>query len=649
MRKLWSILFAIVGCIGTMFANGVEIDSLYYELNRTELAAVVTYRDAPGEPNLDITTAYIPDTVVYNDTSYVVTRIGQDAFNQCPNLSAVRLPSGLQAIDQWAFTHCTSLTSIEFPAGLKEIKAYSFMGSGITSIVLPESVERVESYAFFCYYLTSVTFPATTPELESDAFYSCTSLRTIYNYNVDETPIHKFVFREVDKTACTLYVVQKRKVKYQYAEGWKEFPNIVDSLKDELLLTIDEAQPYYDSLLLCRSTIAYTCLYTPLRGAKEVADDMTKNAASRRGATIYLRNALEQARAQVLEANTADFEAYRTVGVDSIGKMLEEEDCLAAQERIPAIQDSLRNLTYDNSISLPNNLARVDTVVAQTETNLFTWRVEEWTTHKYALADTIGMQMEEEDCEDLKSDLYGIPFMQNILRGESYNFQWTFKQNMSRVDELFASYMEGIPNYREHALERVQNAYLDSCNQLSEQYKESDTCLLLIQAARDSLENMVYDHELLYVENVARIKDFYAQLKSDLDEQIRKEEEARYQALLAEFEAYKQQKAADCAYWPKWNGVAQVSDSCQKIIEDAQAAILACEYDRAFDLEINENTVYSVYFQWYLLFQEQVRKEREEGIEVVIDEIALPRKTIRDGQVVIERGDKVFTVTGKEL
>ena len=171
----------------------------------------------------------------------------------------------------------------------------------------------------------------------------------------------------------------------------------------------------------------------------------------------------------------------------------------------------------------------------------------------------------------------------------------------------------------------------------------------MIQEARDSLENMVYDHELLYVENVARIKDFYAQLQSDLDEQIRKEEEARYQALLAEFEAFKQQKAANCAYWPAWNGVTQVSDSCQKIIEDAQAAILACEYDRAFDLEINENIVNSVYYQWYLLFQAQVRKEREEGIEVVIDDIALPRKTLRNGQLIIERGEQIFTATGQEL
>ena len=86
------------------------IDNLYYSLNISTKEASVVYKSfAAFGYNIgwDITTANIPEKVVYDEMSFTVVRISC----RCP-LSSIEIPNSVTSIGDRAFEHCTGLTSI---------------------------------------------------------------------------------------------------------------------------------------------------------------------------------------------------------------------------------------------------------------------------------------------------------------------------------------------------------------------------------------------------------------------------------------------------------------------------------------------------------------------------------------------------------
>ena len=86
MRKLFTLLLAVVASVGTMFAwdyERVQIGDLYYNLDATNQTAEVTYKSYTNyeyNEGWGITTANIPASVTYNSATYSVTSIGIAAF-----------------------------------------------------------------------------------------------------------------------------------------------------------------------------------------------------------------------------------------------------------------------------------------------------------------------------------------------------------------------------------------------------------------------------------------------------------------------------------------------------------------------------------------------------------------------------------------
>ena len=105
----------------------------------------------------------IPETVVSNRASYLVTSIGENAFFSCKSLTSITLPNSIKSIGMGSFTYCESLTSITIPDSVKVIANMAFYRcSSLTEITLPNSVKSL-GYEVFenCISLEAITYNGT--------------------------------------------------------------------------------------------------------------------------------------------------------------------------------------------------------------------------------------------------------------------------------------------------------------------------------------------------------------------------------------------------------------------------------------------------------------------------------------------------------
>ena len=86
----------------------------------------------------------IPASITYNDVTYSVTSIGDQAFYSCRNLTSVQLPSSITSIGDEAFYSCEKLTSINLPEGLETIGVDAFCNcEKLESIYIPKTVSVI--------------------------------------------------------------------------------------------------------------------------------------------------------------------------------------------------------------------------------------------------------------------------------------------------------------------------------------------------------------------------------------------------------------------------------------------------------------------------------------------------------------------------
>lgn len=146
-----------------------------------------------------------------------VTRIGDCAWDWCPQLTSVTLPATLTDIDEWAFSDCSGLATVTIPAGVTNIGVGVFaLCSGLTEIkvatgnkhyadkdgvlftksgdkllqcpggktgayTVPSGVKGIRGSAFEgCIALTSVTIPEGVTDIGASAFYYCNALKILY-------------------------------------------------------------------------------------------------------------------------------------------------------------------------------------------------------------------------------------------------------------------------------------------------------------------------------------------------------------------------------------------------------------------------------------------------------------------------------------
>ena len=190
---------AFYGCDSLPVENGLRYADTY--LVKASDTSLNTYAIKEGTKWIgdnafndcsNLTSIIIPDSVTYIGVSAFsgctgltsitipdsVTYIGADAFCNCYGLTSITIPDSVTSIEERTFFGCTGLTSITIPDLVTSIRRSAFVDcAGLTSINIPDSVTSIEDFAFEdCTGLTSITIPDSVTSIGGSAFNRCTSL-----------------------------------------------------------------------------------------------------------------------------------------------------------------------------------------------------------------------------------------------------------------------------------------------------------------------------------------------------------------------------------------------------------------------------------------------------------------------------------------
>ena len=171
------ILLAITALSTYTFAYDICVGGVYYNLIQKAKQATVTNGDNKYQG--DIT---IPPTITVEGVEYSVTSIGDNAFEQCVQLTSLNIPNTVTSIGQGAFKYCSMLTSLRIPDSVITLGGYAFgFCDSLQSVSIGNSVKSIEGKTFFyCTSLRSLYIGKSVQKIEKNAFENCNKLSSIY-------------------------------------------------------------------------------------------------------------------------------------------------------------------------------------------------------------------------------------------------------------------------------------------------------------------------------------------------------------------------------------------------------------------------------------------------------------------------------------
>ena len=210
-------------------ANGTEYSNVFeYKLDKSKFMAELQKLNT----NIDLSSVFIPHSIIKEYNIYTVTSIADSAFVNCTALTSVTIPGSVKKPGMYVFRGCKNLVSATLQEGIPYVDTGMFVDcEKLTSVSIPESVTHIWSVAFSgCKSLASLTLPSKLAKIEGTVFRNCPSLKTItcLATTVPELRADGTTFNGFDRSQCTLIVPKGCAAKYRAAEGWKEFKEIVE-------------------------------------------------------------------------------------------------------------------------------------------------------------------------------------------------------------------------------------------------------------------------------------------------------------------------------------------------------------------------------------------------------------------------------------
>ena len=216
--KIFTLLLALL-TTNSLWAYDFQIDDFNFMVINQENRTLEVYAK-----DQDIKEADIPETVTYNDTTYIVTQIHEEGFANCSNLTSITIPNSVSHIGDLAFSYCKSLKVIklfvegrhiigedndddsnddDYESGVivppcwwcgsavkiaprnfagQEASTDIFYGSRakVTTVILGDGVTYIpEGLCQSMVSLASIDIPNSVTSIEKNAFYDCSSLASI--------------------------------------------------------------------------------------------------------------------------------------------------------------------------------------------------------------------------------------------------------------------------------------------------------------------------------------------------------------------------------------------------------------------------------------------------------------------------------------
>lgn len=255
---------AVLFACSTAKAYDAEIDGIYYNFYGDE--AEVTYENTSfNSYSGDIV---IPESFIYNEKTYTVTSIGEEAFADCYSLASANIPNSVTSIGGYAFYGCVGLTSINIPNSVTSIGESAFADcTGLTTISISKSIYNINTGVFWnCSSLSSVIIPDGITSIGVNAFSGCSSLNSIsipksiktigpafhYCNNLSDVycfaqsvPVSLFEsnpFLNSSINSATLHVPYGCKAAYEAASPWNEFGTIVEMEPENPIISFADAK-----------------------------------------------------------------------------------------------------------------------------------------------------------------------------------------------------------------------------------------------------------------------------------------------------------------------------------------------------------------------------------------------------------------------
>ena len=290
MRKLLSTLFstlhggvrggllllALVASISAIYASDTQVDGIWYDFDSETKTASVTFRGRYCWQSYDNEysgSVIIPETVTYNDTSYNVTSIGQQAFYNCSTLTSVTIPNSVTSIGECAFYGCSGLTSVTIPNSVTYIGNAPFYGcSGLTSVTINSDaiVSKDDSHISYIFgsQVTEYIIGESVTSIGDFAFYNCSKLTSV---TIGESVI-SIGLQAFDNCSSLTSVT---------------IPNSVTSIGDYAFYGCSSLiSPVYNAHCFAYMPASYTGAYTILEGIKQIAGGAFSGCSSLTSVTI---------------------------------------------------------------------------------------------------------------------------------------------------------------------------------------------------------------------------------------------------------------------------------------------------------------------------------------------------------------------------
>ena len=171
---------------GCSSLNSITIPNSVINIGRFAFEGTGIYND---ESNWENDVLYIDNCLIRARETITGTynikedtrMIGGGAFQFCTYLESIAIPESVMNIGELAFVRCELITSIVLPNRITTIERGTFQHCYVlTSVAIPEGVTSIGRTAFSeCYALSSITIPNSVTSIGEMAFSGCTSLISI--------------------------------------------------------------------------------------------------------------------------------------------------------------------------------------------------------------------------------------------------------------------------------------------------------------------------------------------------------------------------------------------------------------------------------------------------------------------------------------